>query len=65
MAKRTRTSVLVNDPLTHHVYRTYLIRWSVFTLDKPSNRLWIEKDNAFIGWADSVDAAKAIIDQLV
>jgi hypothetical protein len=50
------------DTLTHHPYRGYLIRWSIFTLDKPSNRLWIERDNAFICWADTVEDAKAKID---
>ena len=55
----------VKAPVTHHVYRGYLIRWSVFTLDKPSNRIWVEKDNAFICWADSVDAAKLSIDELI
>ena len=63
MAKKS-ASVLANDPVTHHAYRGYLIRWSIFTLDKPSNRLWIEKANAFIGWANSVDEAKGLIDLL-
>jgi hypothetical protein len=58
MAKTIRQTV------THHVYRTYLIRWSEFTVIKPDNRVWVEKDNAFICWADSVDAAKAKIDEL-
>lgn len=57
-------SVLSREPLTHHVYKTYLIRWSIFTLDKPSNKLWVEKDNAFICWAQSIDEAKATIDML-
>ena len=59
-----KRSVLRNDPVTHHAYRGYLIRWSVFTLDKPSNRVWVEKDNAFICWADSVDDAKGKIDEI-
>lgn len=48
----------------HHVYRGYLIRWSVFTLDKPDNKLWIEKDGHFICWANSVDDAKQMIDEV-
>lgn len=47
-----------------HAYRGYLIRWSIFTIDKPSNRVWVEKDNAFICWADSVDEAKIKIDEV-
>lgn len=57
-------SVLRNEPVTHHAYKRYLIRWSIFTLDKPSNRIWIEKDSAFIGWAQTIDEAKATIDLL-
>lgn len=55
-------NALANDRLTHHAYRGYLIRWSIFTLDKPDNRVWVEKDNAFICWGKSVDEAKAAID---
>jgi hypothetical protein len=63
MAKKS-ASVLANDPVTHHAHRGYLIRWSIFTLDKPSNRLWIEKNNSFIAWADTVDQAKIFIDMV-
>ena len=60
-----KRSVLDNRPVTHHAYRGYLIRWSEFTVIKPSNRVWVEKDNAFICWADSADEAKRkIIDEL-
>lgn len=51
--------------ITHHVYRTYLIRWSEFTVIKPSNTVWVEKDNAFICWANFIDEAKQKIDELV
>ncbi len=61
---RKSASVLANDPCTSHAYRGYLIRWSIFTLDKPSNRMWVEKNNSFICWADSVDYAKSQIDLL-
>ena len=60
----SRHSVLANDPITHHAYHGYLIRWNIFTLDKPSNRLWIEKDNQFIAWANSVEDAKTKIDEV-
>lgn len=48
----------------HHIYRGYIIRWSVFTLDKPDNRLWVEKGNAFICWANSVEDAQKKIDEV-
>ncbi len=51
--------------ITYHSYRGYLIRWSIFTLDKPSNRIWVERDNQFICWADSVDDAKRKIDEVI
>jgi hypothetical protein len=50
--------------MEHHAYREYLIRWSVFTVDKPDNKVWVEKDRAFICWANGVDEAKAKIDEL-
>jgi len=49
----------------HHTYRGYLIRWSIFTLDKPDSRVWVEKDTAFICWANNVDDAKLKIDEVV
>ena len=44
----------ISDPLVglHH-------------LDKPDNRMWVEKDNHFICWANSIDEAKAKIDEVV
>ena len=62
--KRNR-SVLRNDPLQHQVYRGYLIRWSPFTVIKPDNKVWVEKDNAFICWANDADEAKRKIDEVV
>jgi hypothetical protein len=59
---RQRTSVLRNDPITHSAYRGYLIRWSVFSLDKPDNKFWVERDNHFICWANSLEHAKQQID---
>lgn len=47
------------------VYRDYLIRWSIFTIDKPDSRVWVEKDGAFICWANSVDEAKKKIDEVI
>ena len=57
----------------HHVYRGYMIRWSMFTIDKPDNKVWVEKHDegkmgightAFICWANSVDDAKQKIDEI-
>lgn len=50
--------------LEYHAYRGYLICWSIFTIDKPDNNVWVEKDRAFICWANSVDDAKRKIDEL-
>lgn len=50
---------------TCQAYRGYLIRWSAFTIVTEDARYWVEKDNAFIGWATSEDDAKAIINILV
>jgi hypothetical protein len=65
MPKANRYSVLRNDPVQHHIYRGYLIRWSPFTVIKPDNCVWVEKDNAFICWANNVDEAKTKIDQVL
>ena len=48
-----------------HVYRDYLIRWSIFTLDKPDNRVWVQKDGHLICWANDVEQAKAQVDALL
>ena len=50
---------------TDQAYRGYLIRTSAFRLADEHNRYWVAKDGAFISWADTVDAAKRTIDQLV
>ncbi len=57
-------NVLKNDQTNYHRYRGYLIRWSIFTVDKPDNRVWVERDNQFICWANSTDDAKAKIDEV-
>ncbi len=49
---------------THYAYRRYLIRWSIFTLDKPDNKFWVEKDDAFICWANTIEDAKQKIDDV-
>lgn len=51
-------------PLTHHPYRGYLIRWSVITLSKDADRVWVERDGHLICWANTVEQAKAAIDEL-
>lgn len=58
-AQTSRTTVM------HHVYHSYLIRWSEFTVIKPDNTVWVEKDNHFICWANSVDEAKRKIDEVI
>ena len=53
-------------PQTSHAHRGYLIRWSIFTLDKADGqRVWVEKDGQLICWANSVEQAKAAIDLLI
>ena len=50
---------------TDQAYRGYLIRTSAFRLADEHNRYWVAKDGAFISWAETVDAAKRMIDRLV
>lgn len=59
--RRARTSRAQPE---QHAYRGYLIRWTIFTLDKPDNRMWIEKDGHLICWANDVDDAKRKIDEV-
>lgn len=60
-----KRSVLRGVPVTHYAYRGYLIRWSIFTLDKPDNRVWVERGGHLICWANDVDQAKERIDALL
>jgi hypothetical protein len=46
------------------IYRGYTIRWSLFTLEKPDSRFWVEKDGFHICWANTVDEAKQKIDEV-
>ena len=48
-----------------HAHRGYLIRWSIFTLDKPDSRVWVQKDGRLICWANTVEQAKERIDALL
>ena len=45
-------------------YRGYLICWSIFPLDKPNCRVWVEKDGQIICWADTLEQAKERIDEV-
>lgn len=60
-----RAQTLTSREKEAATYRGYLIRWSLFTIDKPDNRVWVEKDHAFICWANDVDSAKAKIDEVL
>jgi hypothetical protein len=51
-------------PTMSIAYRSYLIRFSALTHDNGVNRIWIEKDGAFIGWATSDADARNIINML-
>lgn len=59
---------MIAKPLTawtDQAYRSYLIRASAFSLAGEHNRYWVAKDGAFIGWAETIDTAKRLIDQLL
>ena len=66
-SERIKESVLrvASQTVGHQAYRGYLIHWSIFTLDKPDNRVWVERDGFHICWANTVDQAKAEIDELL
>ncbi len=63
MTKTNRTGDLATAT-SAQAYRGYLIRFSALTHSNGVNRIWIEKDNHFIGWASSNTDARTIIDQL-
>ena len=64
-AARRSKHTIGGSPIEHHGYRGYLIRWSAFTMHKPDNTVWIEKDGHFICWANNADEAKQKIDELL
>lgn len=43
-------------------YRGFAICWTLFTLYKPNNCVWFEKDGQHAGWANTVEQAKEAID---
>jgi hypothetical protein len=47
--------------IEHYSYKGYLIRWTHLR----DTNVWVEKDHAFICWANDIDDAKVKIDELV